>query len=150
MYDKILVPLDGSALAEAVIPYVIDIARGTSSEVILLRVCLYDQPPEGEVLFPAPVDREQERCEMAAECIRYLNSAARPLRAAGLNVRILVEFGYPAERIVDIVKEHRVGLIAMSTHGRTGISRWVYGSVAARVLRAATVPILLIRSEAPK
>jgi len=148
MYDKILVPLDGSALAEDVLPHVAEMTSHTKSEVILLQVCLYDQPSEDECLFPAAIDREAEKCQMAAERMRYLNSVAQRLRKLGFNVRIAVEFGYPAERIVDYANEHKVSLIAMSTHGRSGISRWVYGSVADRVLQAATVPVLLIRSSA--
>jgi len=147
MYEKILVALDGSALAEEVLPHVAGIATRTDSEVILLRVAAPVRPTAVDVVAVMPVDTEQEMKRIADECLSYLEGAADRLRSAGLKVKTAVQFGDPAEQIVDFARDNGVGLIAMSTHGRSGISRWVYGSVADRVLRAATVPILLIRSK---
>lgn len=147
MYEKILVALDGSALAEDVLPHVTGIATRTGSEVILLRVAPPVHPTAEDVVAVMPVNREEEMRRLTDEFLSYLERVADRLRSVGLKVSTAVEFGDPAGRIVDYAQENGVGLIAMSTHGRSGISRWVYGSVAGRVLRAATVPILLIRSK---
>ncbi len=148
MYDRILVALDGSLLAEEVLHHVAGIAVRAGSEVILLRVAppvyaVYEDGGTGTTLT-----KDEVVDETASEHKAYLERVADRLKAAGMtDVKTTVEFGDPAEQIVDYAAKNRIDLIAMSTHGRTGIGRWVHGSVAGRVLQAASVPILLIRSK---
>lgn len=148
MYEKILVPLDGSALAEEAIPHAEDIARRMGSEIVLLRVSSPVQTTiasDGTAVMADYLENEVRQVEV--ELTAYLSRVAARLRHAGVEACTAVKFGDAAEQIVDYAEAHGVGLIAMSTHGRTGLSRWVYGSVASRVLQAAAVPVLLIRSK---
>ena len=92
-----------------------------------------------------PIYREQEMESMRAEVEHSMAGAKKRLSEAGLEVHVEVLFGRPAERIAEYATKEEFDLIAMSTHGRSGFSRWVFGSVAQKVLRAVTVPILLIR-----
>ena len=161
MFEKVLVPLDGSELAEAVLPYVEDLGKRCAAELVLLRVVA--MPPDkttAAVYQPAvalpgsaedldvdqhPIYREQEMESLRGEAERSMAGAKNRLNEAGLEVRVEVLFGRTAERIAEYATKEEVDLIAMSTHGRSGFSRWVFGSVAQKVLRAVTVPILLIR-----
>jgi nucleotide-binding universal stress UspA family protein len=92
-----------------------------------------------------PIYREQEMASLRSEAERSLTGAKERLSKAGLKARVEVLFGRPAEKIIKYAAKEKVDLIAMSTHGRSGFSRWVFGSVAEKVLRAAALPILLIR-----
>jgi nucleotide-binding universal stress UspA family protein len=141
MYKKILVPLDGSALAECVLPHVKAIALGCSiGKVVLLRV-VEPVPPEA----PPALDFElfQKAGLKAAE--KYLAKIKAKLSKEGLKVEAKVLTGRPAETITDFAKREKVDLIALATHGRSGISRWVFGSVADRLVRSSSIPIVLIR-----
>ena len=171
MFKKVLVPLDGSELAEAVLPYVEDLGKRCTAEVILLQVvatppdratAIY-RPPRGDMpmaplpesaedvaIAQHPIYREQEMASLRAETERSLAGAKERLSKAGLKARVEVLFGRPAEKIVEYAMKEEVDLIAMSTHGRSGFGRWVYGSVADRVLRATVIPILVIRPPGAK
>jgi len=150
MYQKILVPLDGSELAECVLPHVETVARGCSAvEIVLLRVC--DAPsiladyPEGK---GKSWERHVERMTTNAEqqCNIYLGDMEKQLRDQGFNVRIESRLGKPAEEIINYANESNVDLIIMASHGRSGVSRWAYGSVADKVLRSTCVPVLLVKA----
>jgi nucleotide-binding universal stress UspA family protein len=161
MFGKVLVPLDGSEMAEVVLPYVEDIGRCYSAEVILLRVVPTPQDrliatvyqpsmvvpgsAEDPVPLPHPVYQEQEMASLRVEAKRTLAGARRRLSEAGLKPRIEVLFGRPADRIVECATKEDVDLIVISTHGRTGLGRWAFGSVAKRVMRATAIPVLMIR-----
>lgn len=136
MYDRILVPLDGSDLARAILPRVAEMAGAHKSEVILLRVL------PGSGTLPETAAKQRQEAE------ERLMSAEQELLDAGVsNVRHTIRHGADsAAEIVDYAEVNEVGLIAMSTHGRGGIGRWVFGSVAARVLEGTTKPILLVRA----
>jgi nucleotide-binding universal stress UspA family protein len=161
MFKKVLVPLDGSELAEAVLPYVEELGQRCAAEIILLRVVPVPRDTatatvyqasmsipgstEDEVIAPHPIHREQEIESLRVETERSLSRVKERLSEAGLRARVEVLFGRPANRIVDYATREQVDLIAMSTHGRSGFSRWMFGSVADKVLRAAAIPILVIR-----
>jgi len=161
MFRKVLVPLDGSEMAEVVLPYVENIGACYSAEVILLRVVPIPQDrliatvyqpsmvvpgsAEDPVPLPHPVYQEQEMASLRAEAERMLAGARRRLGEAGLQPRIEVLFGRPEEKIVEYATKQEVDLIVISTHGRTGFGRWAFGSVAKRVMRATTIPVLMIR-----
>jgi len=141
MYKKILVPLDGSELAEEALDHAEKLAETFDAEVILLQVVafmpIYGAP---ELVVPFVVDEKQQE---AAE--KYLTRLAEELKKSGLKVTTKVKVGMQvAAEIIDCAKESGVDLIVMCTHGRSGITRWVLGSVAHKVLTRAETPILLV------
>ena len=147
MYKEILVPLDGSELAEAALPHARELAKAFGARMTLLTVVepisIYPQPGMiGPVVSVAM--NIQEEMENAKQ---YLQKIEENMKAKGLEVRKVVIEGDPASRICDYAHETGADLIVMSTHGRSGIQRWVYGSVADRVLRGAKIPVLLIRPQ---
>lgn len=140
MYRRIVVPLDGSPLAEQVLPHVTEVARDRSGQVHLLSVA---PPGRGEAKpTGAPEEREGTGGELAA----YLDSVAEGLAATGADVHVHVRVGRQADEILAFAGQIDADLVAMSTHGRSGIGRWVFGSVADRVLRRSTCPVLLVRA----
>ncbi|MCL5110609.1 MAG: universal stress protein [Chloroflexi bacterium] len=153
MYESILVALDGSTLAERVLPAVEPLADKFSSTLTLLRAV--DSPLEIAALttinapvgVPAPVaaiDPEQlieAELETADE---YLERIAAPLRARGLTVRLETPQEHAAAAILEAANRLGVGLIAMTTHGRGGLTRMVFGSTADSVLRHAPCPVLMV------
>lgn len=141
MYKKILVPLDGSELAECVLPHVKAIAAGCGEgEVLLLRIV--EPLPAGT---PPAVDFEVVQKAGVKTAEEYLARIKAKLNKEGLNVEAKVSTGRPAETITDFAQREKVDLITIATHGRSGISRWVFGSVADKLVRSSSVPILLIR-----
>jgi len=160
VYDKwprktILVPLDGSELAESVLSHVETLAkqRGTKLvDVVLLRVCeppstpSYSTPelPDTPLNWGAYMQQEVARCRQAAK--EYLAKVEKQLKDNNINARSEVLIGKAAEEIVDYATKNPFNLIIMATHGRVGLSRWVYGSVAEYVLLGVSSPILLVRT----
>ena len=143
MYKKILVPLDGSELAKMALDQAEKLAKTFDAEIILFQVVpfmpIYGSP---ELVTPLIVDEKQKE---AAE--KYLVNLGEELKKRGLRVAATVRTGQQvAVEIIDFAKEAGVDLIIMCTHGRSGISRWVMGSVALKVVTRAETPILLIRS----
>jgi nucleotide-binding universal stress UspA family protein len=141
MYHKVLVPLDGSKLAECVLPHVKAIAAGCGiREVVLLRVV---EPLQPGTPLAVDFDAVQKAGLKAVE--EYLAKIKAELSKEGTNVEAKVLTGRPAETITDFARHSKVDLIAIATHGRSGVSRWVFGSVAARVVHSSSAPVLLIR-----
>jgi nucleotide-binding universal stress UspA family protein len=140
MYQKVLVPLDGSELAECVLPHVKAIAAGCGIEQVVLLKVVEPLPADAS---PAINEVIQKTGVKAAE--DYLATIQAKLNKAGLAVKTQVLTGIPAETISDFAQRNKVDLIALATHGRSGISRWVFGSVANRIVRSVTAPVLLIR-----
>jgi nucleotide-binding universal stress UspA family protein len=141
MYKKILVPLDGSELAEKALDHAKKLAETFDAEIILFEVSpllpIYGAP---ELVTPLVVDEKQKE---AAE--RYLTNLSEELKKRGFKVTAKVKTGQQvAVEIIDFAKESGVDLIVMCTHGHSGITRWVLGSVAHKVLTRAETPILLI------
>ena len=140
MYTRILVPLDGSTLGEAILPHARDLAQGCGAELVLLRVAFAPIFPGTE-----PVDAQAAAIQ---EAETYVETVAKVLRDRGLKVEAKVRYGDPVNEILDHVTWGHIDLIAMATHGRTGLTRLVLGSVAERVLRRTFVPVLLVRAPA--
>ena len=140
---KILVPLDGSALAEAALPRAIELAKESGAKVELLRAVEAHTVPG--------VDPTEAQIKVVQEGEAYLADVLARLKAEGLkDVESSVWYGSAAYAIVEAARLHKADLIAMTTHGRSGLGRLILGSVAESVLRGTTVPILLIRvAEAP-
>ena len=152
MYKHILVPLDGSPLAEQVLPHVDTLAIKFGSSVTLVRtipsreeIIALETPmnlrPGPEVFMdPTPIiQAEQEEAES------YLVALAKRLNSQGILVQYQHPEGPPAEVIVELAQQLQIDLIAMTTHGRSGLERVILGSVAEAVVRNAPCPVLLVR-----
>lgn len=150
IYKKVLVPLDGSKLAECILPHVEELARHNMiEEVILVSVTEripgyrpitdYSKPQE-ERLVPEAVGKLERQAQ------KYLNRIAKGLETKGIKVRTEVLLGNPAEEIAIYAETKGCDLIVMASHGRSGISKWAFGSVADKVFRASRVPILMVRA----
>jgi nucleotide-binding universal stress UspA family protein len=142
MYRRVVVPLDGSLLAEGMLRFIVDIAGPLDLEVVLLRVVRPIPPQVTETLRAAILGTMEDH---VAEARAYLAAAAERLNAKGLRVRAVVRSGEPVDEIVDCARDTKADLIAMSTHGRSGVGRLLFGSVAEAVLREAEIPVFLMR-----
>jgi nucleotide-binding universal stress UspA family protein len=146
MFKHILVPLDGSALAESALPAALELARHFESKITLLRVAQAPLLPNIDGYSTVELDaslRDQAR----QEAIEYLRGQAGSLRQQGYDVRVHSAVGQPvAEHILSTADLLEIDTIVMSTHGWGGLRRWVYGSVADKVLRHAKIPVVLIRA----
>lgn len=142
MYERILVPLDGSKLAEQAVRHAVVQATQFGAEVVLLMVLgpLPDTPMAGR---PAVRMAEEMSAKLARE---YLESVAEPIREQEISVWVATVEGKPYVQIIQYAEEHDINLIVMSARGYGGISRWLLGSVADRVVRGARVPVLLIQA----
>jgi len=149
MSSRILVPLDGSPLAEQALGCAIALARALPAELVILRAVSIP-PDTQEVLGSAGLEVAALREQVEEEASTYLREVARELEDVHLSVQQVVRHGPPSEAIVDYAAEGDIRQIVMTTHGRTGISRWTHGSVAERVLQAASVPVLMVRAEERK
>ncbi len=141
MFQRILVPLDGSRLAEVILPDVLELAAQQQAEVVLLRVALAHARPG--------VELTEAQVHVVEEAERYLADVEHRLADRGIRVSNVVRYGRAAEEILDHARASGIDLIAMSTHGRSGIERVLLGSVAERVLREAPVPVFLHRAAGP-
>jgi len=144
MYERMLVPLDGSVSAEAILPFAEQVAGPLDAEMVLFRVL--EPPSPIELVASAGVVSPDTFTLRGMEAKRYLSEIERRLAKQGLRVRTRVTFGSPAEEILAAAQSTSVDLIAMATRGRSGIGRALFGSVAESVLRASPVPVLLIRT----
>ena len=136
MYKKILVPLDGSPVAEQILSEVKELAKLAGAEIQLLRVVLVHTLPGAD-----PTDKE---VIAVREAEKYLEEIQSRLEKEGFDSSVHVRYGHDAGEILDHSKQ--VDLVAMSTHGRTGLGRWALGSVAERVMRHSDKPVLLVRA----
>ena len=130
MYERILVPLDGSELAEQAVPYVEGLASKFNSEVIVITACLPGDPLERALT-------------------EYIERRVEKIQSLGMKARSLCIHGEPAASIIDFAGKNDVSLIAISTHGRTGVSQWLLGSIASKVVQRSHIPVFLIRSSQP-
>ncbi|MGD9404757.1 MAG: universal stress protein [Anaerolineae bacterium] len=142
---RILVPLDGSSMAEQILPTVTTVARSLHAELILFQVPFASASGWMAGEWYAPTLAMFDTAEEVARI--YLESVADRLEAQELIISTAMSVGPVATCIVQYAEANKVDLIAMCTHGRTGLARWALGSVADRVLRAGTTPILLVRAQ---
>lgn len=148
MYSKILVPLDGSERAEKILAHVRELARQYDAEVIFLQVI--ECPPVVSGIVGAPFDEEQCRKEVQRrreDVQSYLETWQSKFRENGITARVLLGQGPVVEAILSAAECEGAGIIAIASHGRSGLPRVFYGSVAAGVLHRADRPLLLIRSQ---
>jgi nucleotide-binding universal stress UspA family protein len=144
MFEKILVPLDGSTLAECVFPHVVAMARSLGAKVTLVNVC---RPPAGD---------EEARAVNAlswhfqtAEADAYLENISGHLAEAGLDVGVRRLDGKPAEQILTFAEQSQSDLIALSSHGRSGLTGWNVSSVVQKIIARARVSLLIVRAYRP-
>jgi nucleotide-binding universal stress UspA family protein len=142
MYNRVLVPVDGSDVAAAVLPFILGIAGPLDFEVVLLRVIQPLSPVAIEAAQYAAVEDEEVR---RAEMESYLRGLAATLESRGVRVKTGIRRGDPVSEILAAARDERADLIAMTTHGRTGPARVLLGSIAESVLRHADVPVFLLR-----
>jgi nucleotide-binding universal stress UspA family protein len=142
---RIVAPLDGSKLAELALPHAAELARTLGLEIVLVRA----------VSLPAPVYSAEEYTpnleelwdQIKKEAQEYLDEKLRQLKAQGLEkVSAVAVEGFAADKIIDVARQKPESLIAMSTHGRSGVGRWVLGSVTERVVRHSDDPVLIVRA----
>ncbi len=139
----IMLPLDGSQLAEQAVPYVEALARSLSLEILLVRVVDLEGPV---FAYPSNEQLARFRDDRNGEAAKYLEGVSRDLKGRGLRVRTTVLLGSPAQTLLDLTHRTPNDLIAMTTHGRSGLSRWLAGSVAEALIRASGDPVLVVRS----
>ena len=142
MYKKIVVPLDGSKVAEGVLPHAKSLAYSEGAELILLTVT---SNPAMDLVFSDPGIAETAILEQQEMSKTYITGIENELKSEGFRVSNLIRVGSVAEAVLGVAEELGVDVIAMSTHGRTGPARWLLGSVAERVVHNSKVPVLLIR-----
>ena len=136
MFQSILVPLDGSALAETALPFAAALARGSGAQLTLTRAALAHTPPGGDAIS------DQVAANNEAEA--YLAAVAERIRPSAPELQTATTYGPAAEMILAERRVRDADLIVMATHGRGGLGRLLYGSVADQVLRASPVPVLLV------
>jgi nucleotide-binding universal stress UspA family protein len=144
MYSTILVPLDGSKRAEAILPHVENMALCYSSKVILLQV-IEPLPLLIDGVNPIPDMVDHEHHLKAAQA--YLAARQGEFKEKGIGVKTVITQGPIVSEIINVAAAEGAELIAMASHGRTGLARVFYGSVAAGVLHRVDRPLLLIRAE---
>jgi nucleotide-binding universal stress UspA family protein len=153
---KMLLPLDGSPFSESPIPSIKQLIKGTGAEVVLTLVC---EPPLVPSYGDHPINPTWEKhrdalwAEAKQQASEYLKKMEAKLRKQGMKVKAQVipgELGRVPETILQAAQKEEVDLIAMATHGRSAVSRWVYGGVANRIVEQSLQPVLLIRPSKPK
>jgi len=145
MFSKILVPLDGSDAGEVTLPYIKELTNKLKSEVTLLQVVEPGQYVHTVGGLNYILFSEQQVEAMKAETKQYLEGVKRKLINTEATLRSEVKTGNAAQEIIKLADETSTRLVAISTHGRSGVKRWVSGSVAHKVLQAGHTPLLLVR-----
>ena len=147
MYRRILVALDGSKMAEQALSPAIDFTERFQAELLLLRVV---SPLAKSYRAGAAYLAAVEAAEMAIvnEAADYLDRIATQVREAGLSVSTATGFGNPSKVIVEYVDSNQIDLVVMCTRGQTGPARWLLGSVVDHVVRAASVPVVVVPARA--
>jgi len=148
-YQHILVPLDGSGWSQRALPHAVDIARATHAEIILLHVF----SPSASAYVPelALAGQSNAISNLRDDAARYLQGVAAELREAGIPCQVqIIDHADVTMGIAEFVRQSDVDLIVMSTHGRTGLSRLIFGSVAKGVMEQIGVPTLLVHPNEEK
>ncbi|MCJ7425971.1 MAG: universal stress protein [Dehalococcoidales bacterium] len=150
MYKKIMVPLDGSELAECVFPHLETIVKGCQppAEVIVVQAVEPLSVPYGREVsqFTSLEQVEAFETHQKTEAEKYLKKVVARLKQTGVNARAGVIYGKAGESLSDYVTHNGIDLVIIATHGRSGISRWVLGSVANRIVHSARAPVLMVRA----
>jgi len=151
MYEKIMVPLDGSELAECVLPHLEGFIKGCHvSNVVFVRVVeLPAVPHYGEVPI-RPEMYEETESAMKSAAKDYLDQIKNRLKYEGTELHSEVLVGRVADSLADYTAKNDIELILIATHGRSGVTRWARGSIADKILRSSNVPVLMVRAPGTK
>ena len=151
MYNKIMVPLDGSDLAESVLPHLEFLTTACkAAHVVLVRVINpvslpASVPAQGNFGFTEK-DRQKLEANRKKTAEEYLKKTAGGIAIPDTNFSYAVLEGKPADMLADYATQNEVDLIIIASHGRSGVSRWVLGSVADRIVRNSCVPVMMVRA----
>jgi nucleotide-binding universal stress UspA family protein len=154
-FNRILIPVDGSPFSESTFPYAEELTKNTNKEILLLHIC---EPPIVPSYGSRPINptwkkyRDDMWGEVEKLSTSYLKKTMATLKKKGVNVKsrvVKAQTGEVAQTIMQVSKEENIDLIIISTQGRTGVSGWVYGSVANRIMEGSPQPVLLIRPATP-
>lgn len=146
--ESILVPLDGSDLSLRALDHAVRMATALKARLVLLRVGHVIAPEAlgvPELSMALAHELQLQQLKLDETLTTYLEDVARPLREKQITVETVVRMGDAASQIVDLAESEQVDLIVMSSHGRTGLSRWIYGSVAERVLHNVRCSLMVVR-----
>lgn len=156
MYKNIMVPLDGSELAECVLPHVDIFVTGCQVETITFVRVVEPAPARYSEISTTANPHEYENIQKKVEKIeeerrssanQYLNHIIARVKKGGTAFKAVVLAGHVADKLADYVEPNKIDLVLIATHGRSGISRWVRGSIADKVLRSSSVPVLMVRAD---
>jgi nucleotide-binding universal stress UspA family protein len=173
MFQRILIPLDGSALSEEVLPVAKELLESAAHQAVLfavgerahaarrksgLRRAVPMTPMAGSAVrgvVPASTPAYYETKDQAVErevneLVDYLHQAAEPLATTGRDVHVVVHLGDPAQEIIEYARKNAVDLVVMATHGRSGLRETLQGSVTAEVVRSGVAPVLVLRPQDKK
>ena len=148
MYKKMLVPLDKSDYAECVLEHVKEIASSRAVPEVVLLTVVESALRQASLLYVGEESATQAEAEASKSAQAYLAAVKERLGLSASSVSTVVVAGEPAETILDYIEAHGVDLVVMSTHGRSGMSKWFLGSVVERVLRRSVAPLFLVPSVA--
>ena len=148
MYKKIMVPLDGSKLAECVFPHLDSLVKGGQvGEVVFVRVV---EPYNFSLMSGEELPKAEDILRLDAEARaggeQYVQTVADRAKSNGVTVRGEILIGRPSVKLAEYANDGGFDLVIIATHGRSGVARWVWGSVADKILRGARVPVLMIRA----
>src|SRR4030042_6176345 len=145
MYRRIMVPLDGSELAECVLPHIEAIGKLSKASVELVHVIEpLELPTRGGIALSID-DLKQIELHTKNDAESYLRGIVERLKLAGIKARSKLLTGKAADSLVDHLDKSNFDLVIMATHGRSGISRWIWGSVAEKILHSSSIPVLIVR-----
>jgi nucleotide-binding universal stress UspA family protein len=151
MYKRVMVPLDGSELAECVLPHVVAFLEGFKlSDVRLVRVVEPVMLSHPEVYHSESLQTAEQEERRKSSAKKYLDLVMTRLKHEGTALRAEVLFGRVTESLIDYAEKNHVDLILIATHGHSGVTRWVRGSVADKILHAANAPVFMIRAPGTK
>lgn len=145
MYNKILAPLDGSELGECTLAHVKAIATGCETRDVVLLGVVERMPYAGVIAAELGEEWSRNAAKNAEHSTqKYLTEAANKLKIDNVTAETVVLHGNAADKILEYAKNNQVDLIIISTHGSSGIARWAFGSVADKIVRYSTVPVLIV------
>ncbi len=143
MYQRVLLPLDGSEMAQQALPHAVALAACCGAELFLLRVL--EPFPHFRGMSAAELAAIQQQTDEWAQ--EYFDRLVKDLQGRGIVVKTAIVEGPPSVVITQYAEENEVDLIVVCSRGRSGLSRWLMGSVADRVMRGATAPVLLVKAQ---
>jgi nucleotide-binding universal stress UspA family protein len=147
MYQKIMVPLDGSELAECVLPHVKTLTQGQNVREIMFVRVVEPVRRTSDAFYPLNEKQLQEVDEESKKVARnYLDQLVARLNYGKTKINSDVLFGNEAENLIEYAEKNKADLIVIATHGRSGVFRWVWGSIADRILHSAKTPVLMVRA----